>query len=137
MAMNTTIWPSFLITGAQAATNSTKVGVKTGALDGIMNASPVVQLLLVIMIFALSFGVSGLLILHLYLCFVGKTTMEHLREKYLMIPNPFDRGWKRNLIRSVGALAHDRAAFTATFDPLIVAFERGQRKEFSGELNDM
>ncbi len=48
--MNTTIWPSFLISGANAATSSAKVGVKTGALDGIMNASPVVQILLLIMI---------------------------------------------------------------------------------------
>ena len=50
MAMNTTIWPSFLISGAQAATTSTKMGVKTGALDGILNASPVVQVLLLVMI---------------------------------------------------------------------------------------
>ncbi len=80
-----------------------------------MGWMPVVLLLL---IYALSTPVTALFIMHAYLVVVGQTTVEHLRERYVFDPNPFDRGAWRNVLRALGAA--DPAALTATYDRFIV-----------------
>lgn len=84
------------------------------------------NVLMIILIFGITFGVTGLMILHTHLIIEGLNTQEHLREKYLGKPNPFDRGFIRNVLRAFGKV--DKACFTATYDVLIEKFDR-QRKE--------
>lgn len=84
-----------------------------------MGWMPVIVL---IIIYGLTWWVSGLWGLHLYLAAAGTTTMEHLREKFVDSPNPFDRGFVRNVLRALGAV--DPASLTDTYDPFIVKFER-------------
>jgi palmitoyltransferase ZDHHC9/14/18 len=91
-------------------------------LESAMTMMGWMPVLIIIVIFLISFGPSALLVLHVYLASTGLTTMEHLREKYAESPNPFDRGFVRNWLRALGA--SDSACATERYDSLVIAHER-------------
>lgn len=80
----------FLISIAEAAPEGAKVGVKAGVLDGIINASPVVQLLLLLLI--------GLSVVSWAIIFMKRKQIMQARESNSRFSDQF---WKAKSLESV------------------------------------